>query len=337
MKHAHYQRGQTITFYVFGVIIALALTLFVMNYTNTVRWHIRAQNAADEVAMASLAGEASLENQRTMALYAMYVDEWRIRSIVQSMANAANAQGLSTTESTASTNTGTCNYTDQADDSGYDCDNAYDQQPAYYDTAVSQYAQALNTLENLTNNPPVPSAASGSSLPSPLPSVPANSSALAAFSMAANGSSCQPTGAFDCSFYYNANLTNTGPNTKEIVDVVACRNVTATAHLIFGSGIFQSQFQAVGNAAATLIPVSETFKPGVEPDPSATGKVYLPVEQCPPSNSPWNPGTCSAAAGWMAASPYVVNFANLSVTATFYVPAPTTPLATPPALKCEQG
>jgi Putative Flp pilus-assembly TadE/G-like len=359
LNSQHCRRGQTIPFWVFAVITSLLLTIFIVNYTNTVRWHIRAQNAADAAAIATIAGDASLMNQRTIAEYAAAVDEYRLRSIVYSMINAANAVGFSTTQSNFALNTitTTCDPSVLGDDMGTDCDNAYDQQTFYYDTALAQYVLITQQLENLIKPSPPPNvtpapSASGAATPAPVPAVPSGSMAGAAYSLVQSGQYCwdQPNigtptrpGVFDCSFFYNANLANTGPGSSEIVDIVSCRNVVSQAKMLFG-GLLSSQFQAVGHAAATLQPIVSQFSPGVATDP-ATGNVYAPPETCQPTNGT-PPGPCNMYEGWMASGSYNVDFGQglgsqygLTVKTTFYVPVLTKPLtgAAVASLACEQG
>lgn len=352
MLNRHGRRGQSLPFWVMGVVTALTLSLFIMNYTNAIRWHIRAQNAADAAALAALAGEASLLNQRSIAQYALAFDEYRIRSIIISMVNGANAFGASSKQSSPGAVTQTCDPNSASDDTGIDCDNAYDQLPQFYDQAVSKYVTMLRSYEKLSNPSPPPvvtpaPTASGVPTPAPLPSAPTGSSAAAAFSIVQSDKYCwdqtvSSPGVFDCAFYYNADLSQTGTSSNEVVDVVACRSVTIPARAIFG-GILGSSFNAVGRAAATLMAVTESFSPGTSADPNATPGIgatsppYASVENCPPSNGPGG-GSCDAASGWFNSQSYNVDFSGFTVTATFYIPVLTAPKTNPNwTLACKQG
>jgi hypothetical protein len=318
----HGSRGQTMPFWTLAIVLALGLALFVMNYTNTVRWHIRAQNAADAAALTTIAADANLTNQQTTIQYTLAIDEYRLRAQINAMINAANSVGG-------------CN--PDNDDTGTDCDNAYDQEPEAYDKALGEYQAALTYAESLQNAPPptpqtMPTGASGT--PVPLPSAPANSSAPAAFSLAASNTNCWDTGTgkkiFDCSFAYTANpdLTKTGLGSAEYVDIVACRTVTQSSPLIFNG---PATFTAEGRSAATLRGITETFSPGTTTDPDATpgpggtAPPYQQTESCPP-DMPGQPGICNLSLGWMATPPYVVNYAGLKVQATYYVAALTAPV-----------
>jgi len=335
MLNRNASRGQTMPFWTLAIVLALGLALFVMNYTNTVRWHIRAQNAADAAALTTIAADANLSNQQTTVQYTLAVDEFRLRSIVNSMINAANSVGG-------------CN--PDNDDTGTDCDNAYDQEPEAYDKALGEYQTALTYAEGLQAAPPpapmpMPSGA-GSTTPMPLPSAPANSAAPAAFSLAASNTNCWDSNTgkavFDCSFSYVANpdLQQTGLGSNEYVDIVACRNVSQNSPLAFNG---QGNFVAEGRSAATLRGVTEVFNPGTTTDPNATPGAsgtqppYQQIEDCPPSYK-GHSGVCNLSLGWMTNPAYVVDYSGLQVQATFFVAtliAPRGGIAVAPA--CKQG
>ncbi|GAC1417518.1 MAG: hypothetical protein NVSMB5_08330 [Candidatus Velthaea sp.] len=323
------ERGQTIGFWIFGVLISLALAFFVMNYTNTIRWHVRAQNAADTAAMASVAADANISNQRTLALYAVAINEYRLRSIIISMSNAANSVG---------------GCSPAADDSGVDCDDAYDQEPRFYDQALAKYNAAVAFLRKVDSAVPPTAAKAADGTALPPTNAPPGSSAGAAFSLAASNTNCWDVAngkkIFDCAFGYAADLSLTGPNSPGYVDVVTCRDVVATAPGIFSG---PAQFEALGRAAAMLRPVSEeNFSPGNTPDPGATNAVgtpppYQPVESCPPDIASNGSKPCSISLGWLDTRPYVVDYSGLKITATFFVPQPTRPVATIPPKVCKRG
>jgi hypothetical protein len=310
------ERGQTMPFWALAVVMALGMAFFVMNYTNTVRWHIRAQNAADSAALATIAADANMSNQQTMALYALAVDEFRLRAIVNSMINAANSVG---------------GCESQNDDTGTDCDNAYDQEPESYDKALGDYESALTFAEGLSSATPpqplaLPTGVGGT--PLPLPTAPADSAAPSAYSLVASNTNCWDTGSgkaiFDCAFFYtaNPNLLETGLGSSEYVDIVACRNVSQLSPWFFNG---TSTFKAQGRSAATLRGITESLNPGTTTDPDATPGIsgtqppYQQIESCPPD------GPCNLDLGWMTTAPYVVNFAGLQVNATFYVATLTAP------------
>jgi hypothetical protein len=321
MKHAHEsQRGQTIPFWAVGSVTVLVAMMFLLNFTDTIRWHIRAQNAADTAATAALAADADQNNQITMAQYTLAIDEYRIRSISQSMINGANGQG---------------GCVPTQDDTGFDCDNAYDQEPDVYDAAVNDYATTLAQLQKIYAAPgpsPIPLPTPSGQPQQSYPQAPAGSAAVAAFSMVASDNFCWDNPgsaaphAFDCAFQYNANgnFMQTGLGSTHYVDIVTCRkvNVNVPGFLHLGS---HTQFQAVGRAAATLAPVTETFNPGTQQNPDVPGTPYQPIESCPAVQTAGKGVSCGYTDGWLATAPYVTDFSGLNVTATFFVPVPTKP------------
>jgi len=74
-------RGQTLPFWVLSVLLSFALVFFVFNYTNTMRYQVRAQNAADSAAVAALAQDANAINSVQTLMYALSVQELTIRGI----------------------------------------------------------------------------------------------------------------------------------------------------------------------------------------------------------------------------------------------------------------
>lgn len=356
----HGQRGQTIPFWVFSIILSLTLSLFVMNYTNTVRWHVRAQNAADAAALAAMSGEAAMYNQRMLAQYAAAYDEYRLQSILLSLANAANSVGADSQQSSSGNQTRTCD--PNSSDVGQDCNSAYADQVAYYDYALAQYEQAVIYLESLGT----PTTATVSHAPvvgtqgsyAALPSAPSGSMAAAAFSIPQSDSYCwdrtttNSPGVFDCSFYYNADLSKTGPNSQEIADVVACHSVKTQSSGLF-SGL-QPRFNAVGRSFATLMPVTiDSFDAGGKPNVlagagagGATTPPYAEREECPTADGTPCTGGLSwiqypgfSPVDWSTFPSYVTDFMGLCVNVTFYVPVLTQPTGSTPSwtLSCQQG
>ena len=83
----HSERGQTLPLWTIGLATMFALMFFTVNYANMVRWHIRAQNAADSAASAGIATDANINNQANTLIYAATVEETRMRYLLQAMAN----------------------------------------------------------------------------------------------------------------------------------------------------------------------------------------------------------------------------------------------------------
>ena len=90
---SHSERGQTLPLWVLGVTAMLALLFFTANYANMVRWHMRAQNAADSAASAGIATDATAVNQVNVLVYAATIDEIRMRYLLQAMVNTVYDPG----------------------------------------------------------------------------------------------------------------------------------------------------------------------------------------------------------------------------------------------------
>jgi hypothetical protein len=89
----HAERGQTLPIWLLAILTALTLMFFSLNYANTIRWEVRAQNAADSMATAALSVQATQWNKMMTILYAADVEEWRIRHLIEGMYVAQNYSG----------------------------------------------------------------------------------------------------------------------------------------------------------------------------------------------------------------------------------------------------
>ena len=106
-----------------------------------VRWHIRAQNAADSAASAGIATDANMNNEVTTLIYAATVEETRLRFLLQAMANLVYDPA-------------TCTGTTA-------CDAALTKLSAAYTVAAANYAAITVQMSNidtlsrggLTNSP----------------------------------------------------------------------------------------------------------------------------------------------------------------------------------------
>ena len=82
-------RGQTLPIWSFGIAGALVLAFAAMQYGDTLRWQVRAQNAADAAASAALSVQTQSWNQQLSLVYAASLEEWRIRHLLTGMQAAA--------------------------------------------------------------------------------------------------------------------------------------------------------------------------------------------------------------------------------------------------------
>jgi hypothetical protein len=90
MRQAHAQRGQVFPLWIVAILTTFALMFLAVNYGNTLRWQMRAQNAADGAAQALMAIQTERFNELTASLYASNVEEFRIRLLLDGMLNALN-------------------------------------------------------------------------------------------------------------------------------------------------------------------------------------------------------------------------------------------------------
>jgi hypothetical protein len=87
------ERGQVLPLWIVAIITTFALMFLAINYGNTIRWQMRAQNAADGAAQALMAIQTERFNELTAALYASNIEEFRIRRLLDGMLNALNGAG----------------------------------------------------------------------------------------------------------------------------------------------------------------------------------------------------------------------------------------------------
>lgn len=131
------QRGQTLPLTLGGIIAIIVFGFFAINYANTLRWQVRAQNAADSAAQAILSLQTQEFNQMTATLYAAAVEEYRIRHLLNGMVLAANSQGGCVGGASAGLAPAGCDYIEQALES-------------QYSAAVGRYTGDVLTLHQVT-------------------------------------------------------------------------------------------------------------------------------------------------------------------------------------------
>lgn len=237
------QRGQTMPFWVIGVLIVLSTMFFLSNYINAVVWQIRAQNAADDAASVSLAITANMWNEETTLLYAAAVDEYRIRYLNQALLNTINGVGCGT--ATCATDYASLRNELNAAVNGYD-----------------KTVQLLSQGDNFTEG---------------------GQTADQRKIEALIGNDCATASDYACQFTFTktaSNLTNfykkSGLDIGE-VEYVACKKMTyfGSALLNLGNG---ATYKVIGRGAAGVVPAnSEAFNPGTQINPS-TGAAYQPAE-----------------------------------------------------------
>jgi hypothetical protein len=106
------ERGQILPLWGAATVTTFTLMFLLINYGNTVRYQIRAQNAADAAAQALMAVQTQRFNELTAALYTSNVEEFRTRllldGMLQTLNGAAGCGGQPATGRDFATGTGTC-------------------------------------------------------------------------------------------------------------------------------------------------------------------------------------------------------------------------------------
>ena len=310
------ERGQLLPVWALGAITVMALALFVVNYANIVRWQIRAQNAADAAASAAVSPVANGWNEIELELYASTIEELRIRYLNQAILNTLQGVGCKQTGSP-------------------NCSTDYTALVNQFNNAVNSYDNSTNFLSNLGamindrfEDPSsgafetmIGGVAAGSGMaddttcdkiqgagnydeytgdwyasPSPEPTP---GGANKGWSSVGCVNQADPAFAFTPVDVDNG---NTGFDTPNIAEVVACKNVR-----ILEPGFLRGSsptFKAVGVAAFTVSPISESFNP------------TSPTLYQPPETYTTDPNQQSY---------YTVDFSGLTVNVNFYLPVPTQP------------
>lgn len=244
------QRGQTLPFWVVGILVVLSMMFFLANYANAVAWQVRAQNAADSAASAILSVQANVYNEYSTILYATAVDEYRIRVLNQAILDTVYNQGGCSTN----------------------CASDYTTLANEYSEAVNAFTQDVHLLDQANN----------------MTQAGQTTDQAKALSLIQNSNWCATANDYACQFGFTVlDASSTAPNGNgnnggyvaggdNEVDLVACKNVG-----YFGASLINlgstAQYQVLGRAAAAVVPAnSEIFNPS-STNPQ-TGQPYQPTE-----------------------------------------------------------
>jgi len=269
----HAERGQTLPIWTLAVLTALTLMFFSLNYANTIRWQVRAQNAADSIATAALSVQATQWNKMMTILYIADVEEWRIRHLIEGMYVAQNFSG------------GCANGTGTGS-----CVKIYTAMRLQYNKAVNRYSTDIQMLQAIVSHT-------------------ASSQQADATSIVHQGpASCGTTPVVDCTFTYHlidyshrtttmqagkdafymkigpfASPQNSAPVTDwepAQIEVATCATVQPIVNFsIFGYGPHPAH--VIGRAAASnVMVVAEWLAPGVTINPASPvpNTVFQPEE-----------------------------------------------------------
>ncbi len=286
-----YERGQVFPVWTLAVLSALALTLFVINYANVMKWQIRAQNAADTAAESAAVASAEGFNQLELLFYTTSVAELRLRYLNQAILN--NLQGLGCTTTTA-------------------CESDYNALVAELHNAIQTYDDSRSALVWLGENVNDRYFDSSNGAFETITGYQYADGRQDAACVSAGVTCVNQT---DQAFTYtplDIDAGDVGFGTPNTTEVASCRSVPILSPKIQGLSL-GTAFRAVGVGAFTIVSIPEKFSPdGSTILGAAAGKVYQPVEQWAPDSNAY----------------YNVNFAGLTDTVFFYVPSPTSPYKT---------
>ncbi len=135
----HGQRGSTLPLALGGIIAMLAFAFFALNYANTLRWQIRAQNAADSAAQAVLSVQTQQFNEMNAQLYATGLEEYRLRHLLNGMVEASHGIGG-------------CDYRYAYQSGASSCATVETALEAQYNASLARYTTDVLTLHQITVN-----------------------------------------------------------------------------------------------------------------------------------------------------------------------------------------
>lgn len=332
----HGERGQVLPLWIIAIITAFTLTFLGLNYANSIRWQIRAQNAADSAAAALIAIQTQRFNEETIMLYTTNVEEIRLRHLLDGLLLALSGSGGCTgmpsiygTQTFTATGGTTCEqaYSDLRSPflrsvNRYTTDVRLLNSISYYATYQNWQADAAVVLAHLSNasycnqeNTTTPNAGGGD----------------CAMKYTLNGKNYRsnatgyPLGPvkFDANTIFipgQGQVVNswTGPVDSEnasyfapaMVDVVTCVKVPPLI-ASFGGFTFPTYY-AIGRAGATAAPVTGDWtQPGGLIDPARTGSVaFQPYEQYTTADAGLSPDY------------YGMNYSDWVFSTVTYVPSP---------------
>jgi hypothetical protein len=220
-----HERGQALPFWVFASLMMMTLLLCVMNYANTVRYQIRAQNAADSAAVAALASDAASLNSVQTLLLALNIQELNVRSVIGGVPQLLTG---------GDTKCGTSNGVLAAGCVTDLLAGVNDLQ-----NSVSNLGKVIQTVNSFQGQ------LTGHNLANPTGTVQ---------SFFSNNCVALST---DCNFKYTTAIRLV--NGLPVVDEYACEKVNTLASAFLPKS--QSVFYAVGHTSSTIAPLQQTLDP----------------------------------------------------------------------------
>jgi hypothetical protein len=226
--------------WVCSALLALLLAFFVFNFANTVRWQIRAQNAADSAAAALLAKDAQSANSLTMLMYALDLQDFKLSTINNTLTSLLqnNTVCLLSVPCSANITTLISKYTNYVSESALIVQN------------ISTFASQLpnSTIQDQLGLLTYPAGSSRNAH--------ATNLLQALFPTSGSGAACVQVST-DCGFNYSVAVVTAVPL---VVDVVACRKVPTLVSQFMHAG--SGTFTVVGRSTVELAPLNSTKNVG---------------------------------------------------------------------------
>jgi len=145
VSRLHAERGQILPLWIIALLSTLTFTYLIINYGNTLRWQMRAQNAADAAAQAVMAIQTEHFNEITALLYASNVEEYRARLLLDGMLNALDGAGGCSGQPGTQKASGQALFLTGAGT----CDQVFSDLMPYYEESVQRYTNDLFQLNNV--------------------------------------------------------------------------------------------------------------------------------------------------------------------------------------------
>ncbi len=276
MTSTHAQRGQTLPVWTFGLLTIMMLMFMLLNYAEVIKWQIRAQNAADSVAQATLSVQASNFNEMLMTLSAAGVEEWRMRKTVNALMEVVQGSGGCNDSWTAANASGGV----YPGGGGGDCATVYSNLRANYIADLNRYSNDVSVLASIARMNHANQISDMNSVFSALTSSCGPTSADCGVGYTLIGPNTRPVsnlaGVVNLSGYdqqggpSNAPVGITPDLSPQQLEVVACANIQPLWAQFFH--LNAPPYQALGRAAATTIQVTnEWLAPGEQVNPATTG------------------------------------------------------------------
>jgi hypothetical protein len=300
VSRLHGSRGQVFPLWVVAVLTTLALTYMIINYGNTLRWQMRAQNAADAAAQAVMAIQTQHFNEITAMLYASNVEEYRARLLLDGMLNSLNGGGGCGNLPTSQKASGQPNFGTGTGS----CDQVFANLLPYYEESVQRYTNdlfLLNDVATLTtfNNWSADSAAMITHLDSSTlcntttTTVVISDRGDCAFKYTLHAINPRGGLSTDATDAYQFSVHASYPETENaalfdpgMVDIVTCAKVPPVI-AAFGALNAKTHY-VIGRAGATgVITEEDWFQPGTLVDSArGTSLFFQPYENYTPADAP---------------------------------------------------